>query len=289
MFIAALLISLVRYLLQPAFGTLVHSLSEKVVVSPVEENFNDSDTDVAITPRAGSFPDIALAVYAEYYSRSTSQLGASQGNFFAELRRRNKAYSETCAQDFSRAYGCTPLGNDYRYTDLTDQISGLVKTKNISIKREHNCFSNNKSLNEKAIKDVIASNSIPTANNGELSRQEINTDVVVSIPSYHNEELSRQVQSTEIIDDRMSDECSVSSEESGLLKYSSSATSGDDSDYFSAPTPADYMDSDSATSRCDVGINMKSGVGSLDSFMEIDIFEHEILDRLQTVDNRLLD
>ena len=265
LFIAACLISLVRYLLQPAPGIPVLTLPERIVVSPVDENSGDlvpvlrRNSNRLISSRACSFLDLAVEVYAENYNRSSTRLAVYQEHFPRGLDTRNRRNSEVCSQDFLKAGDSTAIyrvENEYEYTDIDIQISGLMETGNAGIKT---CFSTNQ--------------------NERSSRQGDSDDVIVSVSTNQNEEFCHQGNNNDVVvlDGHVSDTSSLDYGDNNISKRCSSGISINDAGYFSAAAPANYVDSDtqSATSQCDVRMSMGSKKGSLDSFIEIDFIENE--------------
>ena len=260
LFIAACLVSLARRLVQPALGNPVLTLPDEIVISPVDENSGDlvpvqnRHSNRILSARACSVIDLAVEVYAENYSRSSSAyLAVSQDHFPRGLGVRNRKDGKVCSQDVLNADDSTAIYHvENEYTDIANQISGMMKTG-------HTCFSTNQ--------------------NEGLSRQLHNNDVIVSVPANQNAEFSHQRDNNCVMvsDGHVSDTSSVDYGDNNVFKRSSSGMSIDDAGYFSSAAPATYVDSDtqSATSQCGVSVSIGSKKGSCDSLVELDFIENE--------------
>ena len=283
LFVAAILVSLARYLLEPAHSAAVLSLPEKIVISPAVENSGDlvpvlhRNSSRILSSRACSFIDLAVEVYAENLHRSSSHLAVSQEH---PQHTMNKRQSKFCSQDHLKADDSTAvyrMENDY--TDINNQISGLTNTKHAVMVTGDAWFSTNKNegfCRQKDYNGVVVS--VSSNQNEDPSRQE-NNDVAVVIPPIRNEESSQLENNDDVIisDGRIPDPSWVDYRDSDVLKRSSSGVSIDDAGYFSSVAPTNYGDSDtqSTGSQCGVSMNLVSKEGSLDSFMKIDCMENE--------------
>ncbi len=256
-----------RRLVQPALGNPVLTLPDEIVISPVDENSGDlvpvlnRHSNRILSARACSVIDLAVEVYAENYSRSSSAyLPVSQDHFPRGLGARNRKDGKVCSQDVLKADDSTAANRaENEYTDIANQISGVMKTGHAVVKTGDTRFSTNQ--------------------NEGLSRQLHNNDVIVSVPANQNAEFSHQGDTNYVMvsDGHVSDTSSVDYGDNNVFKRSSSGMSIDDAGYFSSAAPATYVDSDtqSATSQCGVSASIGSKKGSCDSLVELDFIENE--------------
>lgn len=227
------------------------------MISPTDESTRDivpcTSSNRLISSRACSFLDLAIELYGENRYQSSNNLAIySEHSLCRRLGQsgtRNRKDGKICSQDFLIARE----SNEPEYTDINNQISGMVKAGNTG---------------NIGITEMEGDSQIVQTQANSLDVDDKDVKVLdLNMPKDKNAAI--------YLDGHFSDTSSVGNTDY-VLKQRLSGSSTDDAGYFSAAAPANYVDSDdqSATSRCDVSIGIESMKESLDSLMGTDFIEN---------------